>query len=47
MSTADDLSTTVVGSGSDQVRPPSVETFAPPSFDWIIVFPLFGLIQIS
>src|SRR5688500_12390739 len=29
------------------VRPPSVETFAPPSFAWTIVFPSRGLIQMS
>lgn len=30
-----------------QVRPPSNDTFAPPSFDWTITFPSFGLIQMS
>src|SRR5687767_2480384 len=29
------------------VRPPSVDTFAPPSFDWTIVFPSRGLIHMS
>ena len=31
----------------DHVRPPSVEMFAPPSFDWIMMLPSFGLIQMS
>ena len=30
-----------------QVRPPSSETFAPPSFDWIMYCEFLGLIQIS
>src|SRR5688500_11113088 len=30
-----------------QVRPVSEETFAPPSFDWIMIPPLVGLIHMS